>query len=917
LRNLSLLLACVVIAAALFAALGVNKAGAAVSPADSTVQILQNEYTTNGLNNSDGGVGSYALYLLLQAGVDVSTWECGGVSLEEAVISAINDDLSDMGASAKLLAQDLLAAKTLGEDGLADDLMDELLERESSSGFDDNPYSDIPAYDLIGRADLLSVVGDVYAKDYILAAQNATASDPNYGSFGSVWGTDFYPDFMTTAQAVRALQYLDPAKNDSEIQNAIDAALAWMEEMQQDDGSFLGSAWDDPVIDTAEVIITLAALGLDPATWESGSGNTADDYMINDAINEDGSFGTSKNVMDVTWALSAYNLMDTMFYLDPATATLKPGDTKQIRAVWDDAAGAADVTVEAQWSAADGSVVSVNSSGLVTALKEGETEIYAVYGGRTASAKVTVSPSSSGGIIDSGKTVYLAVVGKDSEPLYGPSRVSVDESNEWGLTALGALDASGISYVTSSWSYGYLVNSIEGLANSGMSGWMYTVNGSSPGVGSDQYEIENNDKIIFYYSESMDQAPPQWDDLKKLSATGAIARSDDLPDPVSDIDLNAALENAGIVGLVVLQAYDVETSLALSIDQINKILNRGKPLSVTVQGVQFILSTYSLEAAELLTENAAMLQFEVQKLSSEDTQNLAESFAVKLKLGGEIYELNVQVVNENGTLQGIEKFPGCRVLLPVPAGLEQTAAAGLLKAFWYNEGSRIWEEVGGAYNAADGTVGFDVSHFSKYALLETIPAPELKAAFTDIAGHWAQAEIEYMAARGCVSGVGAYVFAPEARITRAEFASILARMAGLANNNGAAECYSDVPAGAWYRGMVGAAAAAGLVSGTSENTFAPDVPVTREQMAAMLIRFMADNGSEIAIGDAGTAELLADFNDAAAISPWACSPVALAVRDRLMVGRGSGMFMPSGEATRAEATVVLCRALQKLPQTGE
>ncbi len=331
--KLSLLLAVTITAAALFAAPGVNLAGAAVSPVDSAIEYLQNEYTTNGLVNADNGVGAYALYVLIQAGVDVSVWEYGGTSLDEAVVSAINDDISDpSGLSAKLLAQDLAAAVALGEDGLVDQLAQILQDRESSAGFDGSPYSDIPAYDLLGRVGKLSVVDEVYAKGCILAAQNATVSDAAYGSFGSTWGTDFYPDFMTTAQAVRALQYLDPDGSDSEIQEAIDAALGWMENKQQDNGSFLGSGWDDPVIDSAEVIITLSALGMDPADWESG-GNTAVDYMMNNALNGDGSFGTSKNVMDATWALCAYNLMDTQFYLSPSGTTLNIGNTKQFEAV--------------------------------------------------------------------------------------------------------------------------------------------------------------------------------------------------------------------------------------------------------------------------------------------------------------------------------------------------------------------------------------------------------------------------------------------------------------------------------------------------------------------------------------------------------------------------------------------------------
>jgi len=64
-------------------------AGAADSPANSAVHFLRNDYAKNGINNSEAGVGSYALYVLNRAGVDVSTWVYDNVNLEDAVISAV------------------------------------------------------------------------------------------------------------------------------------------------------------------------------------------------------------------------------------------------------------------------------------------------------------------------------------------------------------------------------------------------------------------------------------------------------------------------------------------------------------------------------------------------------------------------------------------------------------------------------------------------------------------------------------------------------------------------------------------------------------------------------------------------------------------------------------------------------------
>ncbi|SMB93216.1 S-layer homology domain-containing protein [Thermanaeromonas toyohensis ToBE] len=294
------------------------------SPADYAIKFLRDEYTKNGFQNHDAGVGSYGFYILTQAGVDVSGWVYNGESLKDAVTNAVYSDISNSSQiRAKVLAQDLVAAQSLGRNDLVDSLVQILKARQTGYGFDTGDYSifsNMPAFDLLGRAGLISVINKVYAKDYILGTQNTKVGDRGYGAWGFTWEGNFYADFMTTAQAVRALHYLDPAGQDSQIQTAINNGLNWMKNQQKDDGSFV-AGMDDPVIDTAEVIVTLKVLGLDPAEWKSSTGKTAIDYLMNKALNPDGSFGTSQNAMDATWALSAYNLLNTQFYIDPSVVT--------------------------------------------------------------------------------------------------------------------------------------------------------------------------------------------------------------------------------------------------------------------------------------------------------------------------------------------------------------------------------------------------------------------------------------------------------------------------------------------------------------------------------------------------------------------------------------------------------------------
>lgn len=309
--RLTALVATVCLFLGLLMPLGVpGRVEAAVSPlADKAVQFLHRDYLKNGLINSEVGVGSYAFYVLSQAGVDAGAWVRQGVSFREAVLKAVRDDLDKAGeVRAKQLAQDLVAMQALGEKDLAGRLLQVLKNRQTDKGFEDigplSIYSNMPSFDLLSRAGLMDQINTGLARNYILEKQYVKAQNAQYGSWGSLDGNAYYADFMATAQAVRVLHCLDPEKKDPQVQEAIKNGLAWIQKQQKADGSFV-AGMDDPVIDTAEVIVTLKTLGMDPAAWKSGTGKSAVDYLMSKALNADGSFGTSGNAMDATWVLWA------------------------------------------------------------------------------------------------------------------------------------------------------------------------------------------------------------------------------------------------------------------------------------------------------------------------------------------------------------------------------------------------------------------------------------------------------------------------------------------------------------------------------------------------------------------------------------------------------------------------------------
>jgi hypothetical protein len=180
--------------------------------------------------------------------------------------------------------------------------------------------------------------------------------------------------------------------------------------------------------------------------------------------------------------------------------------------------------------------------------------------------------------------------------------------------------------------------------------------------------------------------------------------------------------------------------------------------------------------------------------------------------------------------------------------------------------------------------------------------------FPDLNGHWAKADIEMLASKLIVKGVSESEFAPEARITRAQFVALLVRSLGLAANN-AESSFRDTQTNDWFSGEVEAAVKARLVKGFADGTFRPNEQITREQMAAIMAATLKFAGNEPAID---VPELSDRFTDADKIHAWAKDAAAIAVGAEIMIGRANATFAPAAFATRAEAVSMLRRMLQHI-----
>ncbi len=176
-------------------------------------------------------------------------------------------------------------------------------------------------------------------------------------------------------------------------------------------------------------------------------------------------------------------------------------------------------------------------------------------------------------------------------------------------------------------------------------------------------------------------------------------------------------------------------------------------------------------------------------------------------------------------------------------------------------------------------------------------------AFSDTANHWAAESIAFCAMRELFKGVGDGRFAPDAPMTRAMFATVLYRIAGMPAVSGTNSFY-DVAAGQWYTNAILWGQSTGIINGYGNGFFGTNDLVTREQMCVMLSRYLQWAGYELQAAAAAK-----QFSDNAQIADWAAESVRFCQIHGLINGRPNGLFAPKVNATRAENSAVLRRVI--------
>ncbi|MDD4402056.1 MAG: S-layer homology domain-containing protein [Desulfitobacteriaceae bacterium] len=196
-----------------------------------------------------------------------------------------------------------------------------------------------------------------------------------------------------------------------------------------------------------------------------------------------------------------------------------------------------------------------------------------------------------------------------------------------------------------------------------------------------------------------------------------------------------------------------------------------------------------------------------------------------------------------------------------------------------------------------------VNHLTMFAVLGVSWQPYLEIIeMPDLVGHWAAGDISKWVLLGLAKGSLEGTFKPDEAITRAEFITFVNRV--FAYTEKSQDTFKDVNDTAWYADEIAKAVRAGLLKGDGTGNVNPDVPITRQEAAVILVRAFHLNPINPAAAD--------KFIDSGEIASWARESVSTLVENDYISGRPGNVFAPADNITRAESVTMINNIMGEL-----
>ncbi len=271
---------------------------------------------------------------------------------------------------------------------------------------------------------------------------------------------------------------------------------------------------------------------------------------------------------------------------------------------------------------------------------------------------------------------------------------------------------------------------------------------------------------------------------------------------------------------------------------------------------------------------------------------------------------NHPVVSLSLTIDGKAKAwnnPNASVIVSIPytPTAEELKNPDGLTAFYIDGSGNMIEIKDVKYDPLTKSIVFTTTHFSYYAVgYQTSALPKK---FSDVLSDaWCYNAVAFIAEKGITTGTGNDKFSPEATLTRGQFIVMLMKAYDIEADKTPMDNFADA-GNTYYTGYLAVAKAKGISSGMGDNKFAPNQPITRQEMFSLLYNALKVIG-QIPQGDSG--KTVSDFTDCDSIAPWATEPMTALIKAGTITGSGRTLN-PTGTTTRAEMAQVLYNLLGK------
>ncbi len=242
---------------------------------------------------------------------------------------------------------------------------------------------------------------------------------------------------------------------------------------------------------------------------------------------------------------------------------------------------------------------------------------------------------------------------------------------------------------------------------------------------------------------------------------------------------------------------------------------------------------------------------------------------------------------------------------------------GLVAALRFEQGRNSLYRMSDAISIGDApavevlTPGAGLPGKNKDVTPKSVTQPGIT--FSDVKNSPNRAAIEALASREIINGMGDGTFAPNATMTRAQYATIVVKALGLTPK--ANSKFNDVPANAWYAAYVGTANTYGIVNGVSDTEFNPNGTITRQEAAVMTVRAAKLCSLDTTLGETEITDILCDFADYRTVASWAKENMAWCYKTGVLDDAELNVE-PKREILRGEVAEMLYRMLTQANLIG-